>query len=54
MKLFRNDNTEGYSDFQLDTLNLEWSLIVARDGLEEYTEAYDIAASDFADEVNGR
>ena len=54
MKEFRTDNTEGYTETQLAELNAEWEMIVKTEGLQEYTEEYDIAASDFADEVARR
>ena len=54
MKLFRTDNTEGYSDEKLDSFNAEWQEIVEREKLEENTEAYDIAAKFFSDVVARR
>jgi hypothetical protein len=52
MKLFRDDNTNGYSSEQLDALNEEWAAIVNEMGLEEFTEEYNVQASRFADEVS--
>ena len=54
MKLFRNDNTEGYSTEQLDALNTEWEARAAERSLEEGTEDYEQAAKAFCDEVSGR
>lgn len=50
MKLFRNDNTEGYTTEQLDALNAEWEARAA----ERSTEDYEQAAKAFCDEVSGR
>ncbi|HMW85392.1 MAG TPA: hypothetical protein PLY42_11655 [Nitrospira sp.] len=54
MKLFRNDNTEGYTTEQLDALNAEWEARAAERSLEECTEDYEQAAKAFCDEVSGR
>ena len=54
MKLFRDDNTEGYTPEQLEKFNTEWEQRVSDIGLEEYTEEYDLAASWFCDEVARR
>lgn len=54
MKLFRDDNTDGYTDDELDTLNDEWEARVTEMGLEEYTEEYYSEAKSFSGEVAGR
>ena len=51
MKLFRTENTEGYTDVELELLNAEWSAIVEAKNLEEYTEEYDIRAKEFSNTV---
>ena len=52
--LFRPDNTEGYTAAELAKLNAEWEEIAEREGLEEYTAAYDERAGQFNDEVARR
>lgn len=54
MELFRSDNTEGYSQEEMDQLNAEWKKIVSNEGLEEYTDEYNQRASHFCDEVARR
>ena len=54
MDLFRTDNTEGYTQAQLDTLNAEWQERVEKLNLEEYTDEYDREAKRFDDEVARR
>ena len=54
MKLFRNDNTEGYTAEQMDALNAEWEARAAERGLEYGTDEYEQAAKGFCDEVAGR
>lgn len=54
MDLFRPDNTEGYTAAELAKLNAEWEEIAEREGLEEYTAAYDERAGQFNDEVARR
>ena len=54
MKLFRDDNTQGYTAEQLNALNAEWDQIVESEGLEEYTAEYEIRAGQFADEISRR
>jgi len=54
MKLFREDNTEGYTQEQLNALNEEWEERAQDLELEEYTEEYDQEASWFADKVAKR
>jgi hypothetical protein len=53
-KLFRLDNTEGYSQEQLDTLNAEWKARFLVLGLEPGTEEYEDAAKAFCDAVARR
>lgn len=52
--LFTDDNTEGYTEGQLDSLNAEWEIRVESLKLEEYTEKYNDEAKAFGDEVAGR
>jgi hypothetical protein len=54
MKLFRDDNTDGYSPEELDALNAEWKEKVNFHQLMEDTEEYDIEAKRFSDEVARR
>ncbi len=54
MKLFRADNTEGYTDTELDDLNAEWDSVVDEMQLEVYTEAYNTEADAFSNEVAKR
>ena len=51
MTLFRADNTIGYTGAELSALNEEWAIIVETNGLEEYTDEYDIRAKEFSDRV---
>ena len=53
-KLFRDDNTEGYTQAELDALNKEWENKVAELELEENTSDYDEQAKWFCDEVSKR
>jgi len=54
MKLFRDDNTEGYTSAELDDLNAEWETLVEENGLDEFTEEYNIQASAFSDTISRR
>ena len=54
MTLFRNDNTEGYTIYELNALNAEWQERVDAQQLEENTDEYDNQASWFCDEVARR
>lgn len=54
MKLFREDNTEGYSAEEMHELNLEWEARAEAEGLEEGTDEYNTAAKNFCNEVAGR
>lgn len=51
-KLFRTDNTEGYSQAKLDALNKEWG--EKSKGIDPNSEEYHAAAKAFADEVASR
>jgi len=51
---WNQDNTEGYSHWQLAEINEEWALIVERDGLEIHTDEYNEAHDAFADAVARR
>lgn len=52
--LFRTDNTEGYTQMELDELNSEWTDRGDEMELEEFTPVYDIAADEFSNEVARR
>ncbi len=54
MRLFRTDNTEGYTHSQIDQLNREWERIAEELNLEENTDEYDREAKKFADAVARR
>jgi len=54
MKMFRFDNTDGYTQAQLDSLNSEWETLVEENGLDEFTEEYNIQASAFSDTISRR
>ena len=54
MKLFRDDNTEGYAIDELNALNAEWQEQVEKLNLEEFTNEYDDYSSWFCDEVARR
>ena len=51
MKLFRTENTNGYTDAELSALNEEWAIMVETNALEEYTDEYDIQAKEFSNKV---
>ncbi len=51
MKLFRTDNTEGYTQNQLDSLNEEWDQIISD---QDYDDNYDQKSKNFCDEVARR
>ncbi len=53
MKLFRDDNTEGYSQQQLDALNEEWEKI-ADELYAVDDEERDFRAKVFSDEASRR
>lgn len=53
-KLFRNDNTEGYSEVEMASLNEEWAIRVDEQGLVEGSDEYYQAAAAFRDEVAAR
>lgn len=54
MKPFRTDNTDGYTQSEMDELNDEWQARAEEMGLEEGTYAFDEEAQRFADEVARR
>ena len=54
MKLYRDDNTEGYTTSQIDAFNTEWEERVEQLKLEEYTEEYDFQSKAFCDEIARR
>jgi len=53
MKLFRDDNTEGYTVAELDALNERWEEKIEELGLEDNTDEYNREASAFADKIAG-
>jgi len=54
MKLYRDDNTEGYTTSQIDAFNTEWKARAEELNLEEYTENYETHANNFCDEIARR
>ena len=54
IKLFRNENTSGYTADELDALNAEWAAIVEAENLEPDDYEYDDRAKTFSDEVSRR
>lgn len=54
MEKFRTDNTEGYTQAELDALNIEWEDIVVEKQLKKNTDEYDTEAKRFADTVARR
>ncbi len=54
MKLFREDNTEGYNEEEMDALNKEWEEIAQKKELEEGTEEWEFEAKAFCDKVSRR
>jgi hypothetical protein len=50
--MFTQENTEGYTEEELSTLNDE--LQERLEGLEPFTDEYDIAEKAFTDEVSKR
>ena len=54
MTEFNSDNTEDYTQPELDALNAEWIEIVAEKNLDEHTEEYDVELKKFSDEVSSR
>lgn len=53
-KAFTTENTEGYTQTQLDNINAEWETIVTELGLEDYTEEYYYEFQKFSDELARR
>ena len=54
MELFRNNNTDGYTQDQLDALNAEWEKRANELELIEGTADYTQASKSFCDEVARR
>jgi hypothetical protein len=54
MNELNNQNTEGYTQQELDALNAEWEKIVNELGLESGTDDYYREAQAFADKVAQR
>ena len=54
MKLFRADNTEGYTESELAELNHEWEKLANELGLNSDDPEYDVESKRFADEVARR
>lgn len=52
--MLTQQNTEGYTEYELADLNFEWDSIVESEELEEYTEDYNIRYSQFCDEIARR
>jgi hypothetical protein len=52
MKYFTQENTEGYTDIQLDALNAE--LDDRLNGIEPYTDEWYQSQKSFSDEVSRR
>ena len=52
MNVFNSDNTEGYTDVELEALNAEFEELAK--GLEEGSEPWYELANEFSDEVGGR
>jgi len=53
-ELFREDNTEGYTQEQMDALNAEWDKRAEEKGLEPGSSEYEREAKWFCDEVAHR
>lgn len=51
MNLFRNDNTDGYTQTQLDALNNEWDKYVQKNALKKGSDEYYQAEHQFTDKV---
>ena len=54
MNQFEQENTDGYTDAELDALNTEWDAIVSDEQLEPGTDEYEAQVKQFSDEVAGR
>lgn len=52
--VFTDENTDGYWAAELEELNLQWSRIVAAEGLEPGTDEYYQLEKQFSDEVSKR
>ena len=51
---FRQDNTHGYTDAELDALNVEWTARADAMGLHPADDEYDAHLKVFADEIAKR
>lgn len=52
--MFTLDNTEGYTQQEIDALNAEWTALAEEKSLTEGTEEYWQEEKRFADEVASR
>jgi hypothetical protein len=52
--MFTSDNTEGYTQSEIDALNAEMAQRMAAEGIEPGTDAAHDFEKAFADEVAGR
>lgn len=52
--MFTSENTQGYSEPELDALNSEWNGRVIENALEPGTPEYERAKKAFSDEVAQR
>ncbi len=51
---FRMDNTEGYTQKELDSFNAEWTDYCTKNGIDEDSQNYDQEAKAFSDEIARR
>tara|TARA_X000000950_G_C13906376_1_gene657045 strand:+ start:1218 stop:1388 length:171 start_codon:yes stop_codon:yes gene_type:complete len=51
---FRMDNTEGYTQEELDSFNAEWADYCEKHGLDEDSQNYEQEAKWFSDEIARR
>ncbi len=54
MDVWRQENTDGYTDAELASINAEWEEIVAAENLETETDEYREQLDRFGTEVAGR
>jgi hypothetical protein len=52
--MWTTENTQGYTETELDAINAEWEVIVEREGLEEGTDEYYQRQKLFSDDVASR
>ena len=52
--MFTMDNTDGYTQAELDNINEEWNRLVESKGLIEGSDEYHQEAARFSDEVAAR